>query len=245
MAKETEIVVIFKIGNFEGLKEASAVEEQEQLELFIPGKGRTRVRKTVDEDGTVFEACVKTAKKQDGSAVSCLEVEEKVSSSYMEGFRHLADSLQIKTRYEFDGTQAIIESNDKSVTLPPLKYEVDVFKRPDGSISDWAKIDIELDDLLETLKSVKEFDGKDINFTIKVTHLPFKPQNAFIVGDCTEEQQKAMNELWEKEWTQDPFGGPRKPISSSVSALKPPSQQPEVTTTPEADNERQNNKQSV
>lgn len=238
MSKETELVIFCKVGNFNGLKEAIRAEEQEQLELPIPGKGTVRVRKTTDKDGTRFEACVKTQKKQEGIADVCEETEVLVTSQYMETFRALADNLKLKTRYVFDGTKSILNCDGEDISLPPVKYEVDVFKRFDGKISDWCKIDIELDDFMKALNSLKELKGKDINLIVKVTHLPFKPQNAFISGACTDEEKNIMKKLWDTEFTQNPFGGPRTPVVSNISEDTTPSQQPEVKPPTEADNER-------
>ena len=241
MSKETELVIFCKVGNFEGFREAIRAEEHEQLELPIEGKGTVRVRKTTDKDGTRFEACVKTTKKQEGAADVCEETEVLVTSQYMETFRNLADNLKLKTRYIFDGTKSIITLEEENMSLPPVKYEVDVYKRFDGKISDWCKIDIELDDFMKALKGIKGLAGKDLELITKVTHLPFKPQRAFISGACSDEEKILMKKLWDTEFTQNPFGGPRIPVVSNISKDSNPSQQPEVKPTTEADNERSDN----
>lgn len=244
MSKETELVIFCKIGDFNGLKEASYVEEQEQIEMFVPQKGRMRVRKTTDAEGTRFEACIKSIKKKEGGTQTCDEVETPVTSQYMEAFRKVADSLQIKTRYIFDGTHSILTSDNTQVNLPPIKFEVDVYKRHDGQISNWCKIDIELDEFMKAYQTIDGVGGAPLNITVKITHLPFKPQNAFLVGDCTDEQQKFMEKLWDTDLTQSPMGGPRAPIPTTISAPPASPPQPEVNTPTEADNERTND-QSV
>lgn len=242
MGMETEIVIFCKIGDFNGLKEADYTESQEQLELFVPAKGRLRVRKTIDKDGTRFEVCVKTLKKQDGASLSCEEVEEPVSAQYMEAFRGVAETLQIKTRYCFNGTKSLITNANQEIILPTIKYEVDVFKRHDGQISNWCKIDIELDEFMKALKTVEGLESETPEFLISVTQLPFKPQEAFIVGICTDAQKALMSKLWETEFTQNPFGGPRVPVSSTVSKDNVPPPEPDISNKEGVENERADDK---
>lgn len=237
MAQEKEMVIVCKIGDFEGLKQADRVEEQEQLELFCPEKGRIRIRKTTSEDGTDFVACIKTLANPNEKIKSVDETENPVNAQFFEAFRAIANSLRVKKRYVFEGEKTIIQAESEDYQLPPIKYEVDVFTRPDGQISEWCKIDIELGDFYEALKSMNQLpQGEDIDFIVKVTHLPFKPQMAYILGACTEEQILASKELWEKEWTQTPFGEAHKEPEASVSELPDNSQQPQETST-EADND--------
>lgn len=240
--KETEIVIICKIGDFSGLKEAAATETQEQLEVFLPGKGRFRVRKTIDAEGTRFETGVKTISKQTGVAKAVEEAEELVTAGYMEVFRKVAETLQVKTRYTFEGDKSIVTCGNEELVLPPVSYEVDVFTRHDGQLSEWCKIDIEIDEFMKAMNTVESANGLPIELVIKVTHLPFKPQNAFIVGACTDEEKQLMSKLWETEFTQNPLGGPKIPVEATVSASpeikEDPTPQPEVIPTPEAENER-------
>lgn len=237
MAKEQEMVIICKIGDAEGFKQAARIEEQDQLELYLPGKGRMRIRKTVDENGVVYTACIKTLSDPAQQVKSVEETEEKVSPAFFEAFRNLAEALQTKKRYVFEGEKSIINAESQEIQLPPIKYEVDVFTKPDGSISEWCKIDIEVTSFYEALKSMENppLEG-DIDFVVKVTHLPFKPQMAFMLGACTDEQYQASRELWEKEWTQTPFGETRVEPQASVSALPNDSQQPQEIPT-EAEND--------
>ena len=87
-------------------------------------------------------------------------------------------------------------------------------------------------------------EDEDIDFVVKVTHLPFKPQMAYIVGACTDEQLKASKELWEKEWTQTPFGKAITATQASVSDLPVNSQQPQENQT-EAENDETEQQQHI
>lgn len=243
--KESEIVVFARVGDFNGLKESTSVVAIDQLDHWVPGKGRMRTRKTVDSEGTRFEVCVKTAGKQEGAALVREEEESLVTGGFFEVFRNIAEVLTVKNRYVFDGTHSVIEMETGEVKLPPVKFEVDVYKKHDGSISPWVKIDIEIDEFMKAVQTIPELRGKDLNFTIKVTHLPFKPQEAFIVAAASEEQKQLMAKLWQTEFNQSPFGGPYKPVEASVSPEQPTPlnpQQPEVNQTPKAENERTNEK---
>ena len=237
MSREREIVIICKIGDFSGLKGADEVEQQEQLEQFCPDKqGKMRVRKTVSQKGTDYEATIKTFGDPSNTVKDVEEINNPITSAFFEAFRGVADSLKIKTRHVFHGNKSIITLQDKSVVLPPVTYEVDVFKRPDGRESEWCKIDIELDDLFKAIENTPELHGQDLNFSISVTDLPFKPQHAFVMGDCTEEQMAAVKELWATEWSQTPYGKPLVEAQASVSQLSPVNKPPLDSKGTEAEN---------
>ena len=262
-SKEMELVIIAKIGDFDGLKEAEEVVEQSQLETFQEGKGRFRVRKSIDEEGTRYEVCIKSL--HDGSSVikSVDEHEEIISEAFYEAYRKLADSLRIKKRYVFKGEKSLFTKADGSeVPLPAISYEVDVFQRHDGKDSEWCKIDIELNQIKEALVSldIEVGDSDYPELFVKITHLPFKPQEAFMVGLATPEQKAKLAELWDNEWTQNPQGGPYKSVTASIdnsseekqtsakqtgedtSDVSPDnSQQPPVSEEDKADDEQPNN----
>lgn len=217
--KEMELVIIAKIGDFEGLKEAEEVIEQAQLETFQKGKGRFRVRKSVDSEGTRFEVCVKSLQKTPSLIKAVDECEEVISEAFYEAYRKMADTLRIKKRFVFKGEKSLFTKSDGTeVPLPAVTYEVDVFERHDGQQSEWCKIDIELNQIKEALASL-EIEVGDSNYPelfVKITHLPFKPQEAFMVGIATPEQMEKLKNLWDNEWTQNPLGGPYKPVEASI-----------------------------
>ena len=246
MSKEKEIVIVGKIGDLNGLKEADKVLIQEQLEFFRFETGsRIRVRKEVSQEGTSFKVCVKSKSKIGDGTKTTNETEEPVTSSFFENFRNFAETLQIKKRYIFRGDRTILSCQNKEFQLPPITYEVDVFETHDGKISEWCKIDIEIQDVLETIKNVTGVDEDLVEFTIKTTHLPFKPQMTFLVGACTPEQTKALDELYNTQWTQTPFGAPRVKVRPSVSQLSDNSQQPETQQTSETEDGQQQTNESA
>lgn len=73
-----------------------------------------------------------------------LEVATESSEDAFKQFKLIADQGMIKTRYTFpiDGTR--------------LKFEVDVFHLPNGEKSEWVKIDLEVNEPLESIPPLPE-----------------------------------------------------------------------------------------
>ena len=215
--KESEIVILFKIGDFNGLKEAESVEEIDQHEIYIPGKGRLRTRVSTTEDGTTMVHTLKPKGEFSGTVRTNDEENIDVPASYIEIFKKMAEKRCLKKRYVFSGKDSIFQADDSSIVLPPVKYEVDVFTRFDGQTSLWGKIDIEVQEFLAILDNHPDFKGKPVHATVKISHLPFKPQEAFFIDDeMTEEQLALSQRIWDEEFFQTPDGKPLKPLKASV-----------------------------
>ena len=232
---ETEITVYAQVGDFNGFKEANSVSNIQELITFIEGKGKIRMRKVADGSGTSYYAGVKSLGK--GNTIKqAVDVEAPVSAAFFEAGRIVADHLTVRNRFVFNGSTASLMVGDKEVAIPPIDYEVDLFERFDGREAPLVKIDIEIGKIREALRSMGEPDDVG-NIVVKVSHLPFKPKNAFISSDDnTPEQQRLIKSLWE-EYRQNPYGGPVKEITSSIDdptqSVKPPAGDPQ---TPEGTN---------
>lgn len=224
LKSEAEIVIYAKVGNFEGLKQADSVIGQEQLELRVDGKGTVRVRKSLNEDGEVYEATVKSIKRKIGNdtvdvALKAVEENIEASPSFFEAFKFVASKLFVKKRYLFNGKSTTVVKDGVEYALPPILYEVDVYERHDGKIIEWCKIDIEVDELLKTINSIPELKGVDIGLDINVKDLPFIPQEAFIVGsENSDAQKRLVKKLWEEEYPHNPKGGALRPMQPSIAA---------------------------
>ena len=221
LKRELEIVAFARIGNFEGLNKAESVLEQIQIELFVPNKGRMRVRKTTGFNGEVFESTIKGIKKSieeaGGSVMDCPEENIPATASYFEAFKLIGQKLFKKKRYLFPGTKSVFTKDGVDYNLPPILYEVDVYESHDGKILEWCKIDIEVGDLLKHVKNIPELRGAEISMDIKIQDLPFIPQDAFIVGDKnTDAQRRLVKKLWEEDYPHNPSGGALKPTQSSI-----------------------------
>ena len=232
--QESELVVLFKIGDFSGLKEADSVEKIEQYELTSQGKGRLRVRVSTTDEGTRMVHTLKPKGTMDGMVRNNDEENIEVTASYVEIFKKLTEKRYMKTRYVFSGKESIFASDDESLELPPVKYEVDVFTRFDGQPSIWAKIDVEIQDFMQILDNHPDFKGKEIHASLKISHLPFKPQEAFLISaDMTDEQRDLERRIWDEEFSQNPDGTAYKPVGSSIKKSKEEKPAPEPSE-PEA-----------
>lgn len=218
---EDEVTIYAKVGDFKGFREANRVINIHELSTFIEGKGKYRVRKNTDESGTSFVATIKG--QTEGNVVKTnVDHPAVVNAGYFEAARILADGLTIRDRFIFNGSVATIKKGDKEVQIPPIDFEVDVYTRHDGRESEWVKIDVEVGKILEAIKSLGMGDGDNplMDLTITVSDLPFKPQAAFISSsDNTPEELEVIRKLWD-EFTQDPYGGEKKPIESSIRQQK-------------------------
>lgn len=133
---ETEIILYGRLTDLEQLKKANSCEQQEQWSILIKGdkdgkgKGSVRVRMIKEDAGDPkYVQAVKVKRNEHSS----LEVESEATKDVFEMIKFLSDGGMIKDRYRFE-----IEGSG-------LVWEVDVFKKEDGSYHEWVKIDLETD----------------------------------------------------------------------------------------------------
>jgi hypothetical protein len=203
--KETEVAIYAKIGNPNGLQEAASHEQHEQLEGKFAKGPKCRVRKTTkdNKDTYVFTFKVKGESAEE-TVTANKEFNVEVDNDFFEGFKtSVAEKFVLKTRYIFNSENVELTFNQddekKNITIPNILYEVDVYKKPDGSLSEWCKIDVEVDNILNFLD--KEYpELKDVKLNIKISHLPFRPEEA-ILGSTEDEDKKAfLSDLWDNEF---------------------------------------------
>lgn len=202
-SQETEIAVYAKITNPAGLDEAAEVEDQIQIEASFRTGHRIRIRKTIKADKTSIEQTIKV-KNENAGLKGSVEYSIPVTEDYLEGFKLCAEKMLIKRRYVFYSNEVTLsqENENNEVLehkLPNVKYEVDVYKRPDGEFSQWCKIDVELDSILNYIKSNNLNVGK-LRLNVSVKHLPFRPTEPILNQEATPEQHKFMGSLWENEF---------------------------------------------
>ncbi len=134
---EKEHVFYGRIVDFDQLKKAAEVIKQEQWTIKVAktdnnlSKGQLRVRKNIEGNETSYVFTLKTFRSDD----SRLEVSMDGSADAFEVFRMLSDSGMIKHRYVFP-----VEGSS-------LKFEIDVFLKPDGTYHSWCKVDVEVEDM--------------------------------------------------------------------------------------------------
>lgn len=135
--KELEYEFYARVLNPEELKKAASKEEQEQWEIKIPRTdanavgGKIRIRKTVKAEGMAPEFVLTTKTKlADGSHI---EVPVPTTEDNFIQFKYLSEGGMFKDRYTFP-----VEGTD-------MKFEVDMFKKPEGGYYEWCKIDLEVE----------------------------------------------------------------------------------------------------
>ena len=199
--KEIEIVIYAEIGDFEGLRRADFTEEHEQLETsFIKGQ-RCRCRKVTTDHKVEHFITFKIPTEGTEGAESYKEVTSFIDADFFEQFKAVAERSLKKIRYTFNSEKVELsvdnENERKTITIPNVQYEVDVYTGKDGGIINWCKIDIEVDSVLDYLnEKFPDIDGLKLN--LKVSHLPFKPTNSILSTTTNEDQQNFIHELWEK-----------------------------------------------
>lgn len=187
--RERERVIYAKLSDFGQLNNAVSADFQEQWMIKIPkternsAKGSIRVRKILPlvKDGEQFKGqqLPKTigapdpfqyvlTVKSERQADDRLEVPAPVTRDMFNLFSYLAENGMIKDRYHFpiEGTE--------------LVFEVDAFRKEDGSYHDWVKIDLELKDI-----------------TVDTPPLPFKTEEIIYDNTKDPEQKKKISELYE------------------------------------------------
>lgn len=202
--KETEIICF--IGNREGLFKASKIYHQEQAQVRGSGKARGRVRRERSKNAKqwVHTQTVKVKKESnDSTSVVNGEYTQTINRQTFGMFLILAGEMQRKTRFHFPIGQLKLTTEGRTITveLKRAMFEVDVFYKEDGTVSDWCKIDVEHKPIIEELEELG-FKDKTYDFILPVASLPFAPSKAFIVGapENPPASIKLRNFLYEVEW---------------------------------------------
>lgn len=135
--KEIEHIVYGRLTDFAQLSNAASREIQEQWQVKLPkseknaAEGAVRVRKSQIEGADPNYFLTMKTRAKVGSLESTLSCSEDMFTM----MKFVAEFGMVKDRYRFP------------VPNTELVWEVDVFKKPDGTYHDWVKIDLEVDDL--------------------------------------------------------------------------------------------------
>ena len=202
---EKEITILCKIGNFEGLQQSFDSEHHLQAQICKNDKGMVRIRKTTFVGKRTNTPAIElTTKTQisDGGIRSVQEKTEPIDESIFSQLLEVAEKYMDKTRYLFKMETLEVSFEDKIYDLSDigLVYEVDVFKKKDGSVSQWCKIDVEVQGIEEKLKELN-LDVEKISFKVVISKLPFEPTD-FILVDEEEnaDKQELIRELFDNEF---------------------------------------------
>lgn len=135
--KEIEHIVYGRLTDFAQLSNAASRESQEQWQVKLPktelnaAESAVRVRMTQIEGADPNYYLTLKSRAKVGNLEATLSCGEDMFTM----MKFAADFGMIKDRYRFP------------VPNTELVWEVDVFKKPDGTYHDWVKIDLEVDDL--------------------------------------------------------------------------------------------------
>lgn len=209
--KEIELVMYAKIGNIDGLQQASEKIHQREIigNMIVPGLDkpqRWRIRETNDHS---YEFTVKKRVENSQGLNEFIEDNVVVSKDLWNTLKNCASKAHDKYRYVFIAENVTLNYRHKDfddarqAVIPKLKYEVDVYLPPNSSEPKWCKIDIELQDALAYLeKNFPEIDKAKVN--ISVSHLPFKPVNVILSSDQDPQKQQILGQVWETQFNLKP-----------------------------------------
>lgn len=205
--EETELALYAKLLDPDSLVEADGIEDHIQLESKLISGARIRVRKITPIKGGPtsgadrYELTLKIPADPVGGIPSSMETTQEVDRPFYEEFAKVCHRAIVKRRYSIMGSVPVI-SGAEDVVIPPVKYEVDRFLNPTTrTYSEWIKIDIELDGVLNALKDAGiPIEGVRQRFDL--TRLPFTSGDMFTSAGATPEQKALLGKLWETEFAQ-------------------------------------------
>lgn len=202
--EENEIVIYAKITNFDGLEQCIYKEEQEQYTIkskceSTNTSGNVRVRKTTYQDMRVGYVLTNKVKLDSAHLKSNIEEDISITPEHYEAFRMICNEGMKKTRYVFKTNSITVDIGEgeekKTIDVPGMVFEVDVFKNSEGINYQWCKIDLEIDKLLQVI-SKEEMETKIFKLNVKVKDLPFSPIDAFMEHLATPEQKVFISKLY-------------------------------------------------
>lgn len=199
--KETEIVIYAKVTEPARLEEATSKEEQVQLESQFLNGTRCRVRKTTVDGKDSYQFTFKVKTLIENSPMEANdEYTTEVDAEFFKGFELVCDQKLVKTRYNFSSDKVTLTykqgEEEKSIVIPNVNYEVDVFKTEQGEISEMCKIDVEVDSIMEYLER-NHPELKETSLNVKVTHLPFAPTDPILGSGANDTQRIKIDKFWE------------------------------------------------
>lgn len=207
--KEQEAVIYAKISDRLGLEQAVSVEHQIQAQIKTP-VGSIRVRRTAV--GSQFgkrTAPTETRYEQTTKVIdpstqlrTMVEDTETITERLFNQFLGVAPSYMNKTRYKFNVEKVTVSSQDSDTTIEVagLVFEVDVFMKADNTISEWCKIDVEVQNLNAALKGTP-FENSNVKLVLGISKLPFKPTDYVVEGeDGNEDKRKLITALYDSEF---------------------------------------------
>lgn len=202
---ETELVFYARVGNPAGLEQASEIIYQEQAQIKAPnGRIRVRMEKPKDAAEWSYNLLTKTGFSTASGVQSSIEAKPvAISAETYERFKQVSDRYMRKIRYVFKVERASIEAPgfEGQLDVADLCYEVDRFINSDGALSEWVKIDLEIDSLLKALEKAGLSLDVQKHIVAKLSALPWKPVSAFFDDGSKGNSMRALvDEIYERQF---------------------------------------------
>lgn len=199
---EREWTIFCRIGNPSALAALPDFEDHQQYEAQIGTGGRCRVRKTTKAGRDRYTHTLKVRVDDPDGLTHHQESTVDVDEDYFNGFAAIATTQWRKRRYRYQchDVKLTLATQPQPVILelPSLCYEIDVFAKPGGSIAEWCKIDVEMDQVLNYLAT--NYSQLSYEVKLKISHLPIEPQQAFLKEKATPEQLAWLEHLFQHEF---------------------------------------------
>lgn len=202
-SKEVEATIYARITKPQGLTEASGSEQQEQAEIKIDKKRRLRVRKTTRPgQAPIYELTVKIRTSNTKELTEATEQTQGIPVELYETIKSIVPNYQTKTRYYFNVEEIIVATShgEKQVPIKGLTYEVDVYINDKGQVSDWCKIDLELQDFEDRLKAAG-VKIASFNLKLALTKLPFRPADFIVIDSKSiDKNNEKLTQIYEHQF---------------------------------------------
>lgn len=204
MAKENEreSTIYARMTNPAGLWQAAKVLHQEQAQIKAPG-GNIRVRMERVDGANAWEYTL-TTKHFTAAENGVKDADEEtkvIDEQAYRMFKSVCKEYMRKTRFVFMVERLIIEKPGvrTEIELKDVKYEVDVFYKQNGEVSEYVKIDVELQAIKPQLDALGiELDVTDL--TARISRLPFAPVAAFVDDGRGGKMREFISMLYESQF---------------------------------------------
>ncbi len=202
--KETEVCIYGYIRDLSELSTAHEILEISQYSATLGDSGRCRCRSTLEKGTEDYVMTVKMDKADKSNVTSKYEYNFNVDKDYYDYFKTIAQEWHKKKRYIFKVKDVVFktfnrDAVEKTITVPEVLYEVDIFEKEDGSFSNWCKIDIEIDKALDYIDSNIE-DYYSIELNVNLKPLPVVVEDAFMASKTSIAVKNKISKLWEEEF---------------------------------------------
>lgn len=204
--KETELVLYVELED-PNFSIDTKSESWLQYETEFKNGTRARIRQYEGQSGEEALRHIVTVKAKSGSTGGIDTVDEyncEVPKDFAIGFIRGCESVQHKRRDYLKSNKASILLKRGGVEeiheAPEMAIDFDRFIKEDGSYENWAKVDIEIDDLVKWLESnygLNKIGGIHVDFE---NLLPTKVLRIIHSKTKDPEEKEILDQLWDTKF---------------------------------------------